>query len=160
MTKLTKAKSFALKSLLNQGPFFVYIHRGFTGLANPRLQIDEAPAGFNVAAFNWLKERGFVRHLKTDDFKEMWDISQLGLLALQEEDEQTANIDARLLRRRLDSPFDNYVHDSIGLIVLRHNRSAEKHTETYLFDQSEKAPIIPRKRPHHYRLQQGNSNLL
>ncbi len=124
--KLTKKKTIVLKHLLNQRPFDVYIHRGFTGFANPRLQILSGAEGLNVAAFNWLKKRDFVRKLATDDFKELWDISETGIAALQEVDDQTADIDTRFLARRLQSPFNNYAFDSIGLIGLRHKRPTGK----------------------------------
>jgi hypothetical protein len=115
-TKIPPAKTQALIGILRSSPFIVYAYRGMLGYSKPRYSFANAPPGFDGRAFHWLKKNELIRRIGSDDLKELWDISDLGVDALCRADEAVARIDPRMIQRRLTAPFDVYEFDSIGLI--------------------------------------------
>jgi len=114
---LTPAKLSALKYMLKNGAFSVYIHHGFTGFAKPRYQFYDAPPNFNAGTLKWMQEREFVYLIIKDDFREVWGISKTGLKALQASDQTYAKIDSRFTHRKIQHSKQSYILDNVGLIT-------------------------------------------
>ncbi len=111
--KLSLSKSKILRFLLENGPFLMYCHCGFTGFGKPRYQFYDVPKNFNHGTFKWLKERNYIQLNIDDGFKEQWSISRSGIKALQMNDEEISAIDDRLLAARLEQPSHQYGHSYI-----------------------------------------------
>lgn len=115
MKKLTPAAQAALRAIFETKPVSVYISRDSTGFAKPRVKI-YGPPQLKRQTFERLKALGYIRLLGQDDFKELWDISEDGLAVLVEVDPQIARIEPTFQKRRLDTPFEIFGYDGIGLI--------------------------------------------
>jgi hypothetical protein len=114
--KLPLAQRSALKQILREGPFLVYVTRGFTGFAEPHVTI-YGPKGLSRQTFERLKRRDYLRRLGQDDFKELWDISGNGVDAIAEADAEVAQIEPSFVKRRLSVPYEIYGYDKIRLIT-------------------------------------------
>lgn len=113
--KITPAAQGALRAVFESEPVSVYISRGFSGCATPKVKI-VGPTQLRRQTFERLKALDYMRLLGRDDFKEIWDISEAGLAVLVEVDPEIAGIEPIFLKRRLDAPLEVYRHDDLGLI--------------------------------------------
>ena len=141
--KLTPVKTHSLKFIFNNGPFSLYIRYGY---GKPKCQFYDAPGGFNLGSHNWLKDRDLIERLGKDDLKEVWGISKAGIIALKNNDEETALIDPRITQRHIHSMQDNHVLDDIGLIM--HSPPHTKKTNKVLAFKKSKAEVVVAKKEY------------
>lgn len=122
MKKLTPAAQAALRAIFQTEPVSVYINRGSTGFAKPRIKL-YGPPQLRRQTFELLKALGYIRLLGQDDLKELWDISEDGLAVLVEVDPKIARIEPTFQKRRLETPFETFGYDGVGLMGRRNSSS-------------------------------------
>jgi hypothetical protein len=130
---LTPAEKANLQRIFRNGPFEVYVNRGFTGFANPRVQIYGAD-GLLRQIFERLRKKCWIRPLGEDDLKGLWDISEDGISALVRFDPIFIEIHPDLIARRLNTPFDVFKFDNLGLIkrISETSRSRDNYTDNII----------------------------
>ena len=131
--KLTPAEKANLQRIFRNGPFEVYVNRGFTGFANPRVQISGAD-GLLRQIFERLRKKCWIRPLGEDDLMGLWDISEDGISALVRFDPTFIKIHPEFIARRLNTPFDVFKFDSLGLIKRTSEtpRSRDNYTDNII----------------------------
>ena len=109
-----------LRYIYEHGSFMYYSYRGN--------HFDNAPDNFNKTTLNYLHDRGLITQVYDNHFGDIWDITAFGALVLTQLDPEYAELDLKLLFKRLNQTYETWLPDS-GIGIFKRDNQSQKNQE-------------------------------